>query len=42
MTLNSKYLLRFIRNYAKPNDMIVFMGAGSISTWANNMMDTKR
>ena len=37
-----KYLLRFIRNYAKPNDMIVFMGAGSISTWANNMMDTKR
>ena len=39
---DEKYLLRFIRNYAKPNDMIVFMGAGSISTWANNMMDTKR
>ena len=39
---DEKYLLRFIRNHAKPNDMIVFMGAGSISTWANNMMAAKR
>jgi UDP-N-acetylmuramate--alanine ligase len=35
---NEKSLLSFITNHAKPNDMIVFMGAGSISTWANNMM----
>ena len=39
---DEKYLLRFIRNHSKPNDMIVFMGAGSISTWANNMMAAKR
>ena len=38
---DEKSLLSFITNHAKPNDMIVFMGAGSISTWANNMMGAR-
>lgn len=29
----------FISQNTEPNDIVVFMGAGSISTWAHNMME---
>ena len=39
---DENYLVKFITNHAKADDIVVFMGAGSISSWANNMMDAKR
>jgi len=31
-------LLSFVITHAKPNDIVVLMGAGSISGWANNLV----
>ena len=36
---NEMELEGFIEKNSGPNDLIIFMGAGSISTWANNMME---
>ena len=36
---NEMELEGFIEKNSEPNDLIIFMGAGSISTWANNMME---
>ena len=35
---DEKSLLSFVITHAKPNDIVVLMGAGSISGWANNLV----
>jgi len=35
---DEKSLLSFVITHAKPNDIVVLMGAGSISSWANNLV----
>ena len=35
---DEKSLLSFVITYSKPNDIVVLMGAGSISSWANNLV----
>ena len=35
---DEKSLLSFVIMHAKPNDIVVLMGAGSISSWANNLV----
>ena len=30
-------LARLVREQARPGDMVVCLGAGTISTWANNL-----
>ena len=35
---DEKSLLSFVITHAKPNDILVLMGAGSISSWANNLV----
>jgi UDP-N-acetylmuramate--alanine ligase len=34
---NEKDLVKLIRGQAKSGDIIVFLGAGTISIWANNL-----
>ena len=36
---NEEVLEDFVIKNTEPNDLVIFMGAGSISTWANNMME---
>ena len=35
---DEKSLLSFVITHAKPNDIVVLMGAGNISSWANNLV----
>ena len=35
---DEKSLLSFVVTHSKPNDIVVLMGAGSISSWANNLV----
>ena len=35
---DEKSLLSFVITHAKPNDIVVLMGAGSISSWANKLV----
>ena len=40
--LNEDDLERLVREQARPGDMVVCLGAGTISTWANNLPDRLR
>ncbi|QEW21424.1 UDP-N-acetylmuramate--L-alanine ligase [Marinibacterium anthonyi] len=40
--LNENDLERLVREQARPGDMVVCLGAGTISTWANNLPDRLR
>mgnify|MGYP001204236976 FL=1 len=36
---NEEALEDFVVKNSGPDDLVIFMGAGSISTWANNMVE---